>query len=366
MTWERHELRRGVVHVTCAEHVYPTLEPGSVSLIISDGPYGMRKAAWDRQRGEDGLRAWYRPHVEAWGRVCAPAASVYVWGTDDSASALRPLMREAGWARAVRVTWDKGVAAMAGKSNTTALRSFFDVTEVCDVYQRDTITPPTCAATTVQYAAGSDDRNWIRLWLASEWEATGLPRRAADVAMATNDMARHFFSASQWALPTWENYLRLAEYAAEHGAPRVRPYFVHPEASDARASWEHLRAEYEAKRVPFFHPIGVGNVWSAPTVAGTERLSGPGGEALHPCQKPLAFYDRIIRASSRPGDLVLEPFGGTLRAAVACERMPERDARRYVCVEPDEDGRGYVPAVLASMGYAERDDEQPVLFGGAR
>ena len=57
----------------------------------------------------------------------------------------------------------------------------------------------------------------------------------------------------------------------------------------------------------------------------------------------------MIRASSRPGELVLEPFGGTCRAAAACEAMTDTDARRYICVEPDEDGRNYLPAVLADL-----------------
>jgi site-specific DNA-methyltransferase (adenine-specific) len=354
--WTVHRLRRGEVHVTRAERVYPTLDPGSVSLVISDGPYGMAKAAWDRQRGEEGLREWYRPHVEAWGRVCAPAASVYVWGTDDSASALRGLMREHGWTRYGRITWDKGVASLAGKIDTTAMRGWADVTEVCDFYVRDPFDAPTCGGTLVQYAAGGDDRNWIRDWLASEWKDTGLTMNDARAALGCapkSGLPGHYFGRSQWSLPTWEAYARLAEYAAERGAARDRPYFVHPVCVDARASWEHLRAEYEARRYPFAHPVGVGNVWSEPAVAGTDRLRGPDGVALHPCQKPLTFYDRIVRASSRPGDLVLEPFGGTLRAAVAIERLPEREARRYICVEPDEDGRGYVPAVLATMGYAE-------------
>ena len=47
---------------------------------------------------------------------------------------------------------------------------------------------------------------------------------------------------------------------------------------------------------------------------------------------------------------------------MTCERMPERDARRYVCIEPDEDGRGYVPAVLATMGYGETDPEALTLW----
>lgn len=255
-----HTLRRGVVHVARAESVYPSLEPGSVALVISDGPYGMGKAAWDRQRGEDGLREWYRPHVEAWGRVCAPAASVYVWGTDDSASALRPLMREHGWTKRVRVVWDK--VQSPAEIGRASIRSFADATEVCDVYTRGdaTFTPGDVL---------------LNVWRAhhSEWCAEKIRGDEMTVRQA-------------------------------HKPPERAP--------------------------------------------------------LHPCQKPLAFYDRIIRASSRPGDLVLEPFGGTLRAAVACERMPEREARRYVCIEPDEDGRGYVPAVLASIGYGEAVEVEQV------
>ncbi len=262
--WTVHRLRRGEVHVTRAERVYPTLEPGSVSLVISDGPYGVGKAAWDRQRGEDGLREWYRPHVEAWGRVCAPAASVYVWGTDDSASALRPLMREHGWTKRVRVTWDKG-----GTPANLGDVMWADVTEVCDVYQRG-----------------------------EAHEAT---------------------------------VTRLDQRGRVRGCGNVWPYRL-VGGSDA------LSAER----------LHTGRI-----VAGKSALHPDCLEVLHPCQKPLAFYDRIIRASSRPGDLVMEPFGGTLRAAVAIERLPEREARRYCCIEMDEDGRGYVPAVLATMGYAE-------------
>ena len=116
------------------------------------------------------------------------------------------------------------------------------------------------------------------------------------------------------------------------------------------------------------------NVWSLPAAnVGPERLhtgrlvrapvnafgggSGFSKEALHPCQKPLAFYDRIIRASSRPGELVLEPYGGTCRAAVACERLPAAEARRYVCIEPDNDGRDYLPAILPQLRYDPADDE---------
>jgi len=378
-----HTLRRGVIHKAYAQDVYPQIEPGSVSLLISDGPYGMAKAAWDRMKPRD-LPAWYAPHIDAWGRVCAPSATVYVWGNDEGEGYLRAPMRAAGWTFRGSVVWDKGDNWPLGRApNYGLLRSWRDITEVCAMYQREAWAPNTCAGQEIAYAAGADDRNVCRLFLVAEWEAAGLKRREADTALGTNGMAGHYFGTSQWSLPTWEAFALLAAYAQEHGHRRRRPYFLHPDAplddrdhlrasydhlrasyDHLRAEYDHLRAEYEASRPPFTHPMGVGNVWRHGQVTGQERLRSGGGDALHPCQKPLAFYDRMIRASSRPGDLVLEPFGGTCRAAVAIERMQPADARRYVCVEPDEDGRDYLPAVLRSLTLdADTSTErQPGLF----
>ena len=41
----------------------------------------------------------------------------------------------------------------------------------------------------------------------------------------------------------------------------------------------------------------------------------------YPTQKPLALLDRIIRASSNEGDVVLDPFAGCATACVAAERL---------------------------------------------
>ena len=187
-------------------------------------------------------------------------------------------------------------------------------------------------------------------------------------------IARHSFYESQWLMPTAEQWEILHHVWNEHGDPGGRPYLQRDrdEAVSAigalKSDKAHLRAEYEALRVPFTLPPGITNVWTHPQVGGAERLKGPDGKALHPCQKPLAFSDRMIRASTNPGDLVLEPFGGTCRVAVACERMPEPEARRYVCIEPDQDGREYIAAVLPSLRCepsAGLLDGQCGLFGTA-
>jgi len=41
----------------------------------------------------------------------------------------------------------------------------------------------------------------------------------------------------------------------------------------------------------------------------------------YPTQKPLALLDRIIRASSNEGDVVLDPFAGCATAMVAADRL---------------------------------------------
>ncbi len=41
----------------------------------------------------------------------------------------------------------------------------------------------------------------------------------------------------------------------------------------------------------------------------------------YPTQKPLSLYERIIKASSNPGDVVLDPFCGCATTPVAAERL---------------------------------------------
>ena len=44
----------------------------------------------------------------------------------------------------------------------------------------------------------------------------------------------------------------------------------------------------------------------------------------YPTQKPLALLERIIRASSHPGDMVLDPFCGCATTCIAAERLHRR------------------------------------------
>ncbi|MDE2861355.1 MAG: DNA methyltransferase [Chloroflexota bacterium] len=69
--------------------------------------------------------------------------------------------------------------------------------------------------------------------------------------------------------------------------------------------------------------IPLQDLWDdIPPVLGKERVG-------YPTQKPLALLERIVRASSNEGDLVLDPFCGCATACVAAENL----GRRWVGID---------------------------------
>ena len=55
------------------------------------------------------------------------------------------------------------------------------------------------------------------------------------------------------------------------------------------------------------------SVWSITTPSASEKLHGK-----HPTQKPLALLDRVVLSSTKPGDVVLDPFCGSATTGVSC------------------------------------------------
>ncbi len=78
----------------------------------------------------------------------------------------------------------------------------------------------------------------------------------------------------------------------------------------------------------------------------------------YPTQKPLALYERLIRASSNPGDIVLDPFCGCATTPVAAERL----GRQWVGMDIWEQAYDKVTSRLREYGILVDDpqlDGQP-------
>lgn len=69
------------------------------------------------------------------------------------------------------------------------------------------------------------------------------------------------------------------------------------------------------------------DVWRLPAIAQWEKSCGK-----HPTQKPLALLSRIIMASTKPGEWVLDPFCGSSTTGIAANLL----GRRYLGIDQDE------------------------------
>jgi modification methylase len=72
--------------------------------------------------------------------------------------------------------------------------------------------------------------------------------------------------------------------------------------------------------------------WTLPICSGGERVKGADGKKAHPTQKPESLLYRILMASTKPGDVVLDPFLGSGTTAAMAKKL----GRHYVGLERDE------------------------------
>ena len=121
------------------------------------------------------------------------------------------------------------------------------------------------------------------------------------------DPQRFTFNADAVSVPS----ARQLEYADKRANPGGKVpddvWFVRPQHAETDG---------------FFDPGS--DVWHIRREAGTFK-----GRQKHSCQMPVAVMERIVLATTNPGDLVLDPFVGTGTTLVAARRLD----RRYLGVE---------------------------------
>ena len=134
---------------------------------------------------------------------------------------------------------------------------------------------------------------------------------------------------------------RLGDLTGPGGAAKGNPYYeVMGVSRYWRYSEERMQELIEAGRVVQSRPgavpaykryldempgVPLQDLWTDIT-----PLQGQSKERVgYPTQKPLALLERIIRASSNEGDVVLDPFCGCATACVAAENL----GRRWVGID---------------------------------
>lgn len=126
-------------------------------------------------------------------------------------------------------------------------------------------------------------------------------------------------------------------------------YFTHATetilwaARDARSKhyfdYPAMKAENGGKQMQ--------NLWSIVPPLKAEKRFGK-----HPTQKPLALLDRIVRATTAPGDLVLDPFSGSATTGIASARL----GRRYLGIELEQE---HLDRSILRFGDLEGERAEP-------
>jgi len=288
----------GVISVQLGDSLELYREWQTPTVIVSDGGYGILGFEGDTS-DHLGLPEWYEPHIAAWSEHAIPSTTLWFWNSEIGWASVHPILEKYGWRYVNANIWNKGKAHIAGNINTTKIRRFPVVSEICVQYV---------------YSARINGLE-LKKWLLKEWKRSGLHVRKANDACGVADAAtrKYFDQGHLWYYPPADMFLKMQDYANKHGDPIGRPYFsIDGKQPGTAEQWRAFRSKFNC-------PHGFTNVWDRPALHGAERfkINGDTGKAIHLNQKPLDLMTMIIQAASDKGDVVWEPFGGLFSACIA-------------------------------------------------
>ena len=192
--------------------------------------------------------------------------------------------------------------------------------------------------------------------------------------------ASHYVKAVMDAIFGWKNFRNEIVWLYKTGGVSKRwfgrkhdtllfysksaKYVFNPQKEKSYLSHKYgfSNIEIHQDKQGYFTMVTMRDVWDVPALRGNQpEATG------YPTQKPLALYERIIRASSNEGDIVLDPFCGCATTPVAAERLGRQwvgidiwDKAHEVVVDRLKNEVGLFGEVRYSTELPTRsDDAQP-------
>jgi modification methylase len=95
--------------------------------------------------------------------------------------------------------------------------------------------------------------------------------------------------------------------------------------------------------------------WFIPICTGSERIKDTEGRKAHPTQKPEALLHRVIVASTKPDDVILDPFFGSGTTGAVARRL----GRRFIGLERDPAYADVARKRIAAVRRADPDAIEP-------
>lgn len=320
-----------------------TLPDNSIDLIATDPPYyRVKSCGWDNQwKTREDYLSWLNELVAEFWRVLKPSGSLYMFCGSRLAADTELLVRE-HFDVLSHIIWAKPSGPWL-RQNKESLRAYFPATEriIFAAHYSGPYRPKGDEWSLRRRNAKQQAFGPLIDYFRNAKNALGISAAEINAATGTK-MCSHWFSESQWQLPAEAHYLQLQALFRRVAADRLKTTILDIPHAALADRWQVLNREYadlmlesEHLRRPFSVTADVPytDVWTFAPVA-----YYPG---KHPCEKPAAMMDHIIRTSSRPGDTVADFFmgsGSTVKSALRLGRSAtgvelEEERFRTTCEE---------------------------------
>jgi len=311
-------------HNDCIE-VLKRIPDNSVDLIATDPPYYKVKAnSWDNQWASvEEFLAWLDDVLFHYYRVLKPTGSLYLFCSPQLSAETELLIKER-FKVLNHIVWRKPSGRFLAHCKEN-LRGYAAQTEriiFAEHYGSDGSSKGQIGYSAKKEKAKRNAFKSIIDYFKSARKELNVPASAINKATGTQ-MCSHWFSESQWKLPTEDQYIKLQMLFAQFAKDKLNTLYrdyedIKHEMKGLHVDYSELKAEFELSRRYFSvtKDVPFTDVWDFKVVQ-----PYPG---KHPCEKPSNMMEHIINTSTRPGDTVLDTFAGsgaTLKAALKYGRI---------------------------------------------
>jgi adenine-specific DNA-methyltransferase len=290
----------------------------SISLILTDPPYHSTKKEniyGDTSFEEDQHYVeWMQQYAKEWRRILRPNGSFYCFCASEMAARLE-VMFSTDFNVLSNITWtkpnDPGYDGWKGKMKKEALRQWYPHSE------RIIFAAPALE--------GNLHRSPFGHFLRQTRHQTGLSSNEVTERTGEYGKVNHGGAVSNWEtgrnIPSRDQYKKMCDVFLTTGKVQSMP-------------------PYEDVVRPFIMngSLEFTDVWTFPSVRPYR--------GKHPAEKPADMLEHAVAASSFPGDIVLDCFGGSGSTALAALKLN----RRAIAIEIDPQWAAEISARVKACG----------------